>query len=73
MKPLAKTRLEEITEELKEMAPQIDNDVRMQWAVDNGCSLKTVERYLSGSAKMLIVAEKLLSDMKKVIKKSIAA
>jgi hypothetical protein len=60
-------KLTKLNKDLRELAPQITKAMRMQWAVDNNTSLATVDRYLNGQAKMTIVAERLLNDMKELL------
>ena len=72
MKTIAE-KLEELNLSLKGMAPKITKAMRMQWALDNNTSLITVDRYLSGKAKMMVFAQKLHDDMKTKIGDTVEA
>jgi len=60
-------KLKELNEELTTIAPNVSKPMRMKWALENDCSLTTVDRYLNGQAKMTVFASKLLSDLKKTL------
>lgn len=69
MKTIA-DKITELNNNLIEIAPQVTQAMRMQWAIDNDTSLTTVNRYLKGEAKMTVFAEKLYRDMCLLLGKS---
>lgn len=72
MKTIAE-KLQDLNTELVELAPEVTKQMRMRWALDNDTSLATVDRYFRGEAKMTVFANKLLTDMKTILGKPIAA
>lgn len=72
MKTIAE-RLKELNADLFEAGQGISKEMRMRLAINNGCSLATIDRYLKNKATYVGFAEKLLSDIKLLPKNVTAA
>lgn len=57
----------ELTDKLLKLDSQTDQYDKMQIAINMKISLKTVERYMTGQAKKLDVAELIIKEAEKVI------
>jgi hypothetical protein len=66
-------RLEKLAEELQAIAPILTSEDKMQAALDNLVSLRTIERYLNGEPKKLRIAERLLQYFRKQKKLALAS